>query len=233
MLKIPDFHCVNRQFVPRLKNPAAPGRKCRRNVSFLCDMNRPRQLISRADTEWQDANAKPSFEQLILRHLDGLYGLAFRLTKNREQAKDLLQESCLKACENFHQLRDVEKVKVWLFRILHRVLFNNYRRHRHDPPFVDIELDESLLEDTQEATAVNSLENLLDDEVQTAFDALPVEFREVIMLADIEELSYREIAEILNIPMGTVASRLYRGHSLLREKLMDYAKHHGYRLIKK
>jgi RNA polymerase sigma-70 factor (ECF subfamily) len=125
-------------------------------------------------------------------------------------------------------LRDIEKVKIWLFRILHRVFFNRYRRHRHDPPFVDIELDESLLENAQEAASVNYFENLLDDEVQTAFNAIPAEFREVIILADVEELSYREIAEILNIPMGTVASRLYRGHSLLREKLKEYAKQHGY-----
>ncbi|MGH7601541.1 MAG: sigma-70 family RNA polymerase sigma factor, partial [bacterium] len=99
---------------------------------------------------------------------------------------------------------------------------------RNELPLVDIELDESLLADAGGSFEVRAFENLLDDEVQAAFDALPVEFREVIVLADIEELSYREIAEILNIPMGTVASRLYRGHSLLRERLKEYARQHGY-----
>jgi RNA polymerase sigma-70 factor (ECF subfamily) len=180
------------------------------------------------DAEPRDASAKPSFEQLLLRHLDSLYGLAFRLTKNREQAKDLLQEASLKALENFQQLREFEKAKTWLLRILHRVFLSRYRRRRHAPPLVDIELDESLLTDAGDSSEVRAFENLLDDEVQAAFDALPVEFREVIVLADIEEISYREIAEILNIPMGTVASRLYRGHSLLRERLKEYARQHGY-----
>jgi RNA polymerase sigma-70 factor (ECF subfamily) len=180
------------------------------------------------DAEPRDASAKLSFEQLLLRHLDSLYGLAFRLTKNHEQAKDLLQEASLKAYENFHQLREIEKIKIWLFRILHRVFINRCRRHRNDPPFVDIELDESMLAEAGDSFEIRAFEDLLDDEVQAAFDALPVEFREIIMLVDIEELSYREIAEILNIPMGTVASRLYRGHSLLREKLKEYAQHHGY-----
>ncbi len=180
------------------------------------------------DAEQQDASAKPSFEQLLLRHLNSLYGLAFRLTKNREQAKDLLQEASLKAYENFHQLREFEKAKIWLYRILHRAFLSNYRRRRQETPVVDIALDESLLADADDSFEVRVFENLLDDEVQAAFDALPMEFREVIMLADIEELSYREISEILNIPMGTVASRLYRGHSLLREKLKEYARQHGY-----
>lgn len=191
-------------------------------------MNRPHQLISRLDAEQQDASARPSFEQLVLRHLDSLYGFAFRLTKNREQARDLLQEASLKALENFQQLREFDKAKTWLFRILHRVFLSRYRRRRHELPLVDIELDESLLADAGDSFEVRAFGNLLDDEVQAAFDALAVEFREVIMLADIEELSYREIAEILNIPMGTVASRLYRGHTLLRERLKEYARQHGY-----
>jgi RNA polymerase sigma-70 factor (ECF subfamily) len=191
-------------------------------------MNRPHQFISRVDAELQDASAKPSFEQLLLRHLNSLYGLAMRLTQNREQAKDLLQEACLKAFENFHRLREIEKVKIWLFRILHRTFISSSRRRRHELPLVDIDLDESLLAEAGDSFEIRAFENLLDDEVQAAFDALPVEFREVIVLADIEELSYREIAEILNIPMGTVASRLYRGHSLLRERLKGYARQHGY-----
>jgi len=191
-------------------------------------MNRPHQLISQRDAELRGASAIPSFEQLLLRHLDSLYGLALRLTQNREQAKDLLQEASLKAFENFQQLQEFEKAKTWLFRILHRVFLSRYRRHRHEPPLVDLELDELLLADSGDPFEVSAFENLLDDDVHSAFNALPVEFREVIALADIEELSYREIAGILNIPMGTVASRLYRGHSLLRERLKEYARQHGY-----
>lgn len=168
-----------------------------------------------------------TFEQLILKYMDNLYGLAVRLTRNREEAKDLLQESCLTAYENFDQLREIEKIKPWLFRILHRKFINNYRRKK-EPPLVDIELDENLLAASGAVFQPEHFEKLLSDEVQSAFISLPVEFREAIILADIEEFSYREIAEILDLPMGTVASRLYRGHSLLSEKLREYAEKHGY-----
>ena len=180
------------------------------------------------------AEGTESFEQLLPKHLDGLYNFALRLTRNEEQANDLLQDCCLRAFEKFHQLKNVQRFKQWLFQIMHRKFINSYRRKK-EPELIDIELNEDLLTDTYETFDKNRFvqwtpfgENLIGDEVQKAFDFLPVEFREIILLADIEELSYRDISEILDIPMGTVASRLYRGHSLLKEKLQEYARKLGY-----
>lgn len=168
------------------------------------------------------------FEQLLPGHLDSLYNFALRLTRDEEQAKDLLQECCLTAFEKFHQLKNVQKFKQWIFQIMHRKFLNNYRRKK-EPQLIDIELNEELLAAADEPFDKNKFENMIGDEVQKAFDFLPLEFREIILLADIEELSYRDISEILDIPMGTVASRLYRGHSLLKEKLQEYARKSGYK----
>lgn len=169
-----------------------------------------------------------SFEQLLSRQLDSLYNFALRLTRDEEKAKDLLQECCLSAFEKFHQLKEVQKFKQWVFQIMHRKFLNSYRRKK-EPQLIDIELNEELLTATDEPFNKNKFENMIGDEVQNAFDFLPLEFREIILLADIEELSYRDISEILDIPMGTVASRLYRSHSLLKEKLQEYARKLGYK----
>lgn len=180
------------------------------------------------DAEERETDAGSSFEHLLLQHLDSLYRMAYRLTSDRQMAEDLLQEACLKAYEQFPRLREVRKIKTWLFRILRHTFLSQYRSQSKEPPLVDVDLEKVLGESAEESFDPDPFGCLFEDEIQTAFDALPVEFREVILLADIEECSYREIAEILEIPPGTVASRLYRGHSLLREKLMGYARRHGY-----
>ena len=168
-----------------------------------------------------------SFEQLLSMHFDSLYNFALRLTRNEEKAKDLLQECSLTAFEKFHQLKEVQKFKKWIFQIMHRKFLNNYIRKK-EPELIDIELSEELLTNENETFDKNRFENQIGDEVQKAFEFLPVKFREVIILADIEELPYNEISGILDIPMGTVASRLYRGHSLLKEKLQEYSRKFGY-----
>ena len=173
-------------------------------------------------------NNEVSFEQLLSMYMDRLYSFALRLTNDEDNAKDLLQECCLTAFEKFHQLKEVQKFKPWIFQIMHRKFLNSYRRKK-EPQLIDIELNEELLTATDELFDKNKYENLIGDEVQNAFDFLPFEFREIILLADIEELPYRDISEILDIPMGTVASRLYRGHSLLKEKLQVYARKLGYK----
>ncbi|MDW7681564.1 MAG: RNA polymerase sigma factor, partial [bacterium] len=152
-----------------------------------------------AITIQRERKENESFEQALSRHLNSLYGLAFRLTQNQEKAKDLLQESCLTAFEKFSQLREIDKMKPWLFQILHRKFINGYRR-KQEPPIVDIELDEQMLTTPADDLPGDCFEQLLSDEVQAAFADLPTEFREMIILADIEEFSYREIAEILEIP---------------------------------
>ena len=169
-----------------------------------------------------------SFEQIISKHINKLYNFALRLTQDADNANDLLQESCLTAFENYYQLKDVKKIKPWLFQILHRKFLNNYRGKK-DAPLIDIELTEELLTDSDDFFNIKKIENMVGDEIYNAFYTLPVEFREIILLADNEDLSYKEISEILNIPMGTIASRLYRGHKLLKEKLWHYAQNLGYK----
>ncbi len=175
---------------------------------------------------------RPPFEQVLLADLDSLFAFALRLERgHRDRAEDLVQEACLQAFRNYHSLHSIEGMKPWLFRILINTRINKFHSERREPALVDVDLTPELLasdpEKRVETPEEDLFKRLLADEVQDALDALPFEFRTVVWLADVEEMSYREIAEIVGCPQGTVASRLYRGHSLLRERLRDYARHRG------
>jgi RNA polymerase sigma-70 factor (ECF subfamily) len=190
------------------------------------------QLI-RGEQAAPGSPARPAhFEDALIAHLDSLLAFALRLVGGqRERAEDLVQEACLRAFKNYERLRSPEKIKSWFFQILVNTHINEFHRRSHEPPIIDVELSEALLE-SAEAEPIPTPEeelfaHLLDSEIQQALDGLPVEFRTVVWLSDVEELSYKEIAGIVNCPMGTVASRLYRGHSLLREHLREYARRRG------
>jgi RNA polymerase sigma-70 factor (ECF subfamily) len=175
---------------------------------------------------------RPAFEEILLAHLDSLFAFANRLASgHREDAEELVQETCVRAFRKYDTLRAAEKFKAWLFQILVNTYINERQRHSRRPSIVDVELSEALLTSAGGQTAATPAEDLfaklLDSEVQNALDALPVEFRTVIWLSDVEEMSYREICEIVGCPPGTVASRIYRGHSMLREQLRDYARQRG------
>lgn len=169
---------------------------------------------------------------LIERYLDSLWFTAMRLTKNREDAEDLVQETCLKAFENLDSLRSEGKAKAWLLRILTNIFINKHRKVKTLPEEVDIESD--FLEPiTYKSGQYFDLEKeifskVMDEEIKDAMDSLPMEFRMVVLLVDIEELSYREVEDILKISPGTLASRLYRGRRLLRDALYEYAKKRGF-----
>ncbi len=187
-----------------------------------------------ADMAQDDSTSRPlpRFEEALLAHLDSLLAFALRLTGGqREVAEDLVQEVCLRAFRNYQSLRAPEKIKAWFFQILVNTHTNEWRQRERAIPIVDVELNEALFDADQLPSPPTPeerlFEQLLDSEVQQALDALPVEFRTVVWLSDVEELSYQEISEIINCPMGTVASRLYRGHSLLREQLREYARQRG------
>ena len=172
------------------------------------------------------------FEEALIPHLDSLLTLASKLAAGeRELAEDLVQETCLRAFRSYEGLRSPERFEAWLLKILVNTYINEFRRRNRNPSIVDVELSEAVLESASVASAATPesqfLEHLLDSEIQQALDALPVEFRAVVWLADVEELSYAEISEITECPSGTVASRLYRGHSLLREHLREFAKRRG------
>ncbi len=168
--------------------------------------------------------------------LDALYNTAYRMTRNAEDAEDLVQETYFKAYKNFDKFESGTNLKAWLFKIMKNTFINNYRKKQLAPPqsdFADIEESfESQVSDEATGQIKNPeaelLENVLDEDVQRALDALPQDYRMVVLLADLEGFSYREISEILEIPQGTVMSRLYRGRRLLEDALLRYARGHGY-----
>lgn len=175
---------------------------------------------------------------MVGEHLDGLFGAALRLTRNRTRAEDLLQETFLRAWRSFHTFQPGTNVRAWLYRILMNAYIDGYRKSEREPEVVDHEdVDEFYLhsrvqesEDYRRAGNPEEvlLANLMDADVKGALDSLPEAFRNVVVLADIEGFSYREIAEIVGVPIGTVMSRLHRGRRQLQVKLWEYARRARY-----
>lgn len=184
------------------------------------------------------AEDRERFEALIGEHLDGLFGAALRMTRHRARAEDLLQETFLRAWRSFHTFKLGTNVRAWLYRILMNAYIDGYRKSEREPEVVDQEdVDEFYLyskvhesEDFRRAGNPEEvlLNRLMDADVKGALDSLPEAFRNVVILADIEGFSYKEIAEILGIPIGTVMSRLHRGRRQLQVKLWDYARRAHY-----
>jgi len=174
------------------------------------------------------------FEEELLPHIKSLYHFAYRLCNDEDDANDLVQDTFFKA---YRFLRSYEKgsnAKAWLFRILKNSFINNYRKNSKEPNKVDYEEAEQFL-NTGKSSHLNTIDmrekvysNTLGDEVSMALNSLPMDFKTVIVLCDIEEFSYEEIAQIIDIPIGTVRSRLHRARQLLKEYLMDYAISMGY-----
>jgi len=184
------------------------------------------------------AEDRERFEVLVGEHLDGLFGAALRMTRNRTRAEDLLQETFLRAWRSFHTFKPGTNVRAWLYRILMNAYIDGYRKSEREPEVVDQEdVDEFYLyskvhesEDFRRAGNPEEalLSRLMDADVKGALDSLPEAFRNVVVLADIEGFSYKEIAEILSIQIGTVMSRLHRGRRQLQVKLWDYARRAHY-----
>jgi RNA polymerase sigma-70 factor (ECF subfamily) len=178
---------------------------------------------------------KKEFEELALPHIDSLYNFALKLTGNVTEAEDLVQETYLKAYRFFHKYKKNTYIKAWLFRILKNTFINIYRRKKKEPEKIDFNSVEKFIDqltDTNSSIFKDDISNdmlkdILNDEVKLAVDALPEEFRTVILLFDIEGFSYQEIAGILGCPVGTVMSRLHRGRKILYKNLTDYAKERG------
>jgi RNA polymerase sigma-70 factor, ECF subfamily len=155
-------------------------------------------------------------------YLDGLYGYAMALSRNRTEAEDLVQETCLRALRAIDGLRARGSVKSWLFTILRNIWLNQVRQRRTTPDLIDLDAEENPANEpadrAQDALSgyVNKVER---EQVRAAIQQLPLEFREIIILREYEELSYQEIAALLHCPPGTVMSRLARARSRLRELL--------------
>jgi RNA polymerase sigma-70 factor (ECF subfamily) len=175
------------------------------------------------------------FEAAALPHLDALYNMAYRLTRNPEDAEDLIQEAFFKAYKYYDKFEEGTNLKAWLFRIMKNSFINGYRKRQSQPPesaFSDIEESFETAVSDEAGTIKNPeeeiLESVLDEDVQQALDTLRDDYRMVILLVDLEGFSYKEAAEILEVPVGTVMSRLYRGRRVLEKTLLDYARNHGY-----
>lgn len=173
------------------------------------------------------------FEAEALPHMDVLYNFALRTTGNENDARDLLQETYLKAYRFWDKYEKGTNIRAWLFRIMKNSYINRYRKETKEPDKVDYEDIENFYNSIRaETTDPNDLQqqlygNLLGDEVTKALQSLPDDFRTVVILCDIEGLTYEEIAEFVECPIGTVRSRLHRGRKLLQEKLFEYARQQG------
>jgi RNA polymerase sigma-70 factor (ECF subfamily) len=173
------------------------------------------------------------FEAEALPHMDILYNFALRTTGNEDDARDLMQETYLKAYRFWDKYEQGTNIRAWLFRIMKNSYINRYRKETREPDTVEYgDVDNFYDTIRAESTDTNDLQqklfgNLLGDEVTEALQSLPEDFRTVVILCDIEGLTYEEIAEFLDCPIGTVRSRLHRGRKLLQTKLFDYAKSRG------
>jgi len=179
---------------------------------------------------------RQEFEDVVLVHLDSLYNGALRMTRNREDAQDLVQDTVLKAFRFFDKFEQGTNIRAWLFTILTNTYINRYRKKARQPAMVEFEEGRTKIKDhpfrdpieIAASGQAQAMLELLDDDVKAALDSLPDDFRIVVLLADLEGFSYKEIAEIVGCPLGTVMSRLYRGRRTLRKKLYEYARDRGY-----
>jgi RNA polymerase sigma-70 factor, ECF subfamily len=183
--------------------------------------------------ELTDAERRERFEAEVLPQLDRLYGAALRYTRDPHDAADLVQESVAKAYRSFHQYRPGTNLRAWLYRVLHTTYLSMYRKQQRRPQedLQDQIDDYSFYDEVNRAGGRSAerevLESFTDDEIKQALADLPEPFRVAVYLADVEGFAYKEIAEIMGTPVGTVMSRLHRGRKALQMALAEYARDRG------
>ena len=182
----------------------------------------------------RDGGQVSEFEGVALVHLDLLYRAALRLTHNRAEAEDLVQETWLRAIRHFDQFDPGSNCRAWLLTILRNAFLNRLRREGREILESDVAADGSGATRLEEASVAHSspeenfLQTVLHGDVDRALKTLPLPFRLVVTLADLEGLTYKEIAQVLDCPIGTVMSRLSRARQLMRKELVTLAREHGY-----
>ncbi len=178
------------------------------------------------------------FEASALEHIDSLFNVAMRMTRNREEAEDLVQETYLKVHRFSHTFKEGSNLKAWLFKILRNTFINVFRKKIREPKEIhyndadDFYLFNRITADRKEngplSDSTTNVYEFFEDEVKNAINNLPIAFREVVLYSDIAELSYEEISDVIECPIGTVKSRLFRARRLLQKSLWNYAKERGY-----
>ncbi len=187
-----------------------------------------------AELTTQEIKKQQDFNEEIIPHLDALYNFGLRLTSDPNDAEDLVQDTIVKAYRFFSSYEKGTNAKAWLFRILKNSYINNYRKKSKKPQEVDYDEVATFYETIRaERTETSDLEDkmfreLIDDDLSNALDSIPEDFRTVVLLCDVEDFTYEEIANMLDVPIGTIRSRLHRGRNLLKTQLMDYAAKRGY-----
>ncbi len=189
--------------------------------------------------KYTDEEKHRIFNQEFMPQIDSMYNFAYRLTNDEDDANDLLQDTYMKAFRFINSFQQGTNAKAWLFRILKNSFINDYRKKSKEPSKIDYQEVETVYNSNEDAEVesttdlrIEAVQDLIGDEVATALNSLPVDFRTVIILCDIEGFTYEEMAKILDIPIGTVRSRLHRARNLLKEKLRSYAKSMGYKELR-
>ncbi|KAA3631221.1 MAG: RNA polymerase subunit sigma-24 [Calditrichaeota bacterium] len=187
------------------------------------------------DRKKEEIDKRKQFEVEALPHMDALYRTALRMTKNEKDAEDLVQEAFVKAYRFWDKFEPGSNCRAWLFKIMTNIFINDYRSKSRSPMAVNVDdIDDNFLygqlavggkEENPEQDLFNKI---FDDDVKKAIENLPDDFRLVVMLSFLEGFSYQEIAEIADLQLGTVKSRLHRGRKLLQKELYDYAIKNGY-----
>jgi RNA polymerase sigma factor (sigma-70 family) len=185
--------------------------------------------------QYSESEKQRIFNNEFMPHINSMYNFAYRLTLDPDDSKDLLQDTYLKAFRFIDSFQQGTNAKAWLFRILKNSFINDYRKKSKEPSKVDYQEVESYYnsEDVDRQITpdlrVEALRDMIGDEISNALNSLDVDFRTVIILCDLEGFKYDEMAKILDIPIGTVRSRLHRARNLLKDKLSTYAKQMGYK----
>ena len=218
------------------------GKRARnRSTEGLADINRKGRKDSSYMAETADdrntyteVEKQRIFDGEFMPHIDSMYNFAYRLTFDEDDAKDLVQDTYMKAFRFINSFQEGTNAKAWLFRILKNSFINEYRKKSKQPAKVDYQevetfynsdnVDENITTDLR----IDAVQDMIGDEVSNALNALAVDFRTVIILCDLEGFTYEEMAKILDIPIGTVRSRLHRARNLLKDKLKSYAESMGY-----
>ena len=192
------------------------------------------QINTPVKRSYSEAKKVQVFDGEFMPHVDSMYNFAYRLTFDEDDAKDLVQDTYMKAFRFINSFQEGTNAKAWLYRILKNSFINDYRKKSKQPAKIDYQEVEQFYnsEDTPGNATVDlrmeTTKDMIGDEISNALNSLAVDFRTVVILCDLEGFTYEEMAKILDIPIGTVRSRLHRARNLLREKLGSYALSMGY-----